>query len=235
MNEHPSWQYDEMKQIGKDYGSLAEVEAYDARHGKFRNIEKENADILEALGTQPDHELIEFGTGTGAFALQAARSCRRVYAVDVSNTMLEYAKKKAARLAITNITFVHGGFLSYEHAASPVKAIVTSTAFHHLPDFWKGIALQRLNRMLKTGGQLYIADVIFEARDVRGNIERWIAKLETVAGQEIRKDVETHIRQEYSTYDWILDGLLERAGFSITDKTMIEGVIGQYLCRKNAA
>jgi len=234
MSEYPSWQYNEMKQIGKDYGSLAEVEAYDARHGKFRNVEKENNDILESLRVEAGHVIIEFGPGTGAFVRQASRRCAHVYAVDVSQTMLEYAKKKAAEAGITNITYCHGGFLTYAHTAEPVDAIVTNTAFHHLPDFWKGIALQRMNGMLKTGGQFYLSDVIFEQKNVRPNIEQFMAKLERAAGPDIRKDVEAHIRQEYSTYDWILDGLLERAGFQIVSKTMHEGVLGRYLCRKTA-
>ena len=97
MADYPSWQYDEMQQIGKDYDSLAEVEAYDVRHGRFRNVKKENEDILERLRVQADHVVIEFGTGTGAFARQAARRCARVYAVDVSRAMLAYAEKKAAQ------------------------------------------------------------------------------------------------------------------------------------------
>jgi putative AdoMet-dependent methyltransferase len=233
MSEYPSWQYDEMKQIGKDYDSLAEVEAYDARHGKFRDVEKENEEILESLHVQPDHVVIDMGTGTGAFALLAARRCARVYAVDISSVMLEYAKKKAARAGLTNIIFCRGGFLTYSHAAPLVDAIVTNTAFHHLPDFWKGIALQRLNGMLKPGGQLYLSDVVFAQKDVHQNIEKFIAKLEGIAGPDIRNDVEAHIRQEFSTYDWIMDGLFERAGFRILSKVIQEGVIGRYLCRKD--
>jgi cyclopropane fatty-acyl-phospholipid synthase-like methyltransferase len=232
VSNHPLWQYDEMKQIGKDYSDLAEVEAYDARHGKFRNVEKENEDILAKLHIQPDQIVMEFGSGTGAFVLQAAGRCAHVYAVDVSQAMLEYSKKKAGQAGITNVTFCRGGFLTYSHTAQPVDAIVSNTAFHHLPDFWKGMALLRLNKMLKAGGLFYLSDVIFQHNCVHENIERWIEKLEKAAGQEIRKDVEAHIRQEFSTYDWILDGLLERANFEIISKTIHEGVIGHYLCRK---
>lgn len=53
MAEYPAWQYDEMRQIGKDYGSIAEVEVYDLRHGRFRNIQKENEEILASLDLQP--------------------------------------------------------------------------------------------------------------------------------------------------------------------------------------
>jgi ubiquinone/menaquinone biosynthesis C-methylase UbiE len=234
MSECPPWQYDEMRQIGKDYDSLAEVEAYDVRHGRFRDVEKENEAILESLRVQPDHVVIEFGPGTGAFSIHAARRCARVYAVDISRAMLEYAKKKAASAEISNIVFCHGGFLTYTHAGPPVDAIVTNTAFHHLPDFWKGTVLKRMNGMLKPGGQLYLSDIVFEDKDVQKNIEHFIARLEKVAGPEIRSDVEAHIRQEFSTYDWIMDGLLERAGFGIVSKVIQEGVIGRYLCRKRA-
>lgn len=234
MNDYPSWQYDEMKQIGKDYDDLAEVEAYDARHGKFRNVEKENELILEKLCVKLEHVLIDLGTGTGAFAIQAARRCSKVFAVDISRAMLEYAKRKAERAGATNIVFCHGGFLTYSHSAQPVDAIVTNTAFHHLPDFWKGIALQGLNKMIKLGGRLYLSDVVFEEKNVHENIAQFIAKLEKVAGHDIRKDVEAHVRQEFSTYDWIIDGLLERANFRITSKAIQDGVIGRYLCRKES-
>jgi putative AdoMet-dependent methyltransferase len=234
MEAYPGWQYDEMKQIGKDYGSLAEVEAYDARHGKFRNVDRENEEILERLGIRPDHVVIEIGTGTGAFAIQAAHRCAQVHAVDVSLTMLGYAKKKAAKQGVKNITFHHGGFLTYDHSGQPVDAVVTNTALHHLPDFWKGMALHRLSGMLKDGGQLYLSDVVFEQVGAEANIERWIEKLERAAGPDMRNAVEAHIRHEFSTYDWILDGLLARAGFAIIVKTMHEGVVGRYLCRKKS-
>jgi len=233
MNSYPAWQYDETQQVGKDYGSMAEVEAYDQRHGKFRNVQKENDEILNVLAIRPDQVVIEIGTGTGAFALQAAKQCSKVYAVDISASMLEYAQAKAGKAGIGNVEFCRGGFLTYS-PEQPVDVVVTNTAFHHLPDLWKGIALQRMNRMLKPGGQLYLSDVIFDSRNVLANIEQFIEKLEAVAGPDLRRDVEAHVRQEYSTYDWIMDGLLERANFRIKSKVMLNGVLGRYLCVKDS-
>jgi ubiquinone/menaquinone biosynthesis C-methylase UbiE len=181
----------------------------------------------------PEHTVIEFGTGTGAFALRAAKSCAMVYAIDISSTMLAYAERKSKRLGINNLVFCQAGFLTYRHKASPADAIVTSTALHHLPDFWKSIALQRLHGMLKPGGHLYLADVIFSNCQVQENIERWIAKLEKIGGDKLRREVEAHISQEFSTFDWVIDGMLERAGFHIIDKKLEDGVVGNYLCRRN--
>jgi putative AdoMet-dependent methyltransferase len=234
MNEYVSWQYDEMKQIGRDFGDPAEVEAYDARHGKFRNVEKENDEVLAKLDVRPSDVLMDIGTGTGAFALRAAGRCARVYAVDISRSMLDYARSKAAKAGIANVVFRPGGFLTYVHDAPPVDAVVTSTALHHLPDFWKGVALGRLNGMVRPGGQLYLSDVVFDHRNVRENIGRFIGWLEKAGGSAMRQDMESHVRNEYSTYGWIMEGLLERAGFRILDATVHEGVIGRYLCRKES-
>jgi cyclopropane fatty-acyl-phospholipid synthase-like methyltransferase len=216
------------------YHHLARLqpEAFQERFSFLFDVEKESESILKSLRLDPGHVVIEFGPGTGAFALAAARRCAKVYAVDISSAMLQYAEQKAAKAGIANIVFRRGGFLTYAHDAPPVDAIVTNTAFHHLPDLWKGIALQRMNGMLRPGGTLYLSDVIFEQRNVRENIERFIAKLGAMAGPEMKKDVEAHVRKEYSTFDWIMDGLFERAGFRIAGKTMQEGVIGRYICRK---
>jgi ubiquinone/menaquinone biosynthesis C-methylase UbiE len=234
MKEHSSWQYDEFKQVGKDYSMPTEVEIYDSSHADFRDLEEESNAILEALAVKTNDVLIDFGAGTGTFAIQAALRCARVYAVDVSQTMIDYAKAKAAKTGVSNIVFCHSGFLTYEHGDQAVDAIVTTFAFHHLPDFWKGIALNRMNRMLKPDGQLYINDVILEEDHALKNIAAFIDKQAAAGGDFLREDAEEHFREEYSTYDWIMDGLLSRAGFTIKSKSMHDGVIGNYLCAKNA-
>jgi len=75
--------------------------------------------------------------------------------------------------------------------------------------------------------------VLFAQADAEANITRWIDTLGDIGGQQLRDEVATHIREEFSTFDWIMDGLLERADFSILSKDMVEGVVGTYLCQKN--
>lgn len=233
MNHDLSWRYDEFKQVGTDYSSKAEVEIYDSSHADFRDMEAESKRILDSLGIEGGDELIDFGSGTGTFAIQAARRCARVYAVDVSQAMLDCAAAKASKAGTTNIEFHHAGFLTYEHNDSPVDAVVTTFAFHHLPDFWKGIALKRVTGMLKPGGRLYIHDVILDEANAIENIAAFIDKLATAGGKLLREDTERHFRDEYSTYDWVMDGLLIRAGFAIKSKQIDGGVLGTYICTKN--
>ena len=233
MHHGFSWQYDEFKQVGTDYSSNAEVEIYDASHADFRDIEAESIKVLDLLEIEGDKGLIDFGSGTGTFAIQAASRCDRVYAVDVSRAMIDRAAAKAIKAGTANIEFHHAGFLTYEHNDASVDAVVTTFAFHHLPDFWKGIALKRVAGMLKSGGQLYIHDVILEEANALENITALIDKLATAGGNPLREDTERHFKDEYSTYDWVMDGLLSRAGFTIKSKHIDGGVLGTYICTKN--
>lgn len=44
----------------------------------------------------------------------------------------------------------------------------------------------------------------------------------------IVEDVGVHIREEYSTFTWIMESLLEKAGFRIGTVNYDKGVLAQY-------
>lgn len=234
MKIRRTWQYNEFQHVGKDYSIPNEVEMYDSSHSDFRDIEKESNAVLDVLGIGKNDVMIDFGSGTGTFAIQAALRCATVYAVDVSPAMIEYARNKADKAGVSNISFCHGGFLTFEYDGPAADVIVTTFAFHHLPDFWKGIALKRMYRMLKPGGQLLIHDAILEEDHAIENIAAYIEKLAAAGGDFLQQDAEAHFREEFSTYDWIMDGLLSRAGFVIRSKNIQDGVIGTYYCTKQS-
>ncbi|MDY6855865.1 MAG: class I SAM-dependent methyltransferase [Thermodesulfobacteriota bacterium] len=227
-----SWQYDEFKQVGTDYSYKAELYIYDSRHTDFRHRVSTSINILDSLEITGSDLVIDFGAGTGNFVIQAARRCARVYSVDVSQAILDIVQSKTTQAELSNVEFHHAGFLNYEHADQPVDAIVTTFSLHHLPDFWKGIAFKRMNRMLKPFGKLYIQDVIIEEDNALKNIQALIDKLKNSGGNPLREDTERHFQDEYSTYDWLMDGLLCRAGFSIKSKHIDDGVFGTYICIK---
>lgn len=230
-----SWQYDEFKPVGRDYGSQSEVDIYDSSHADFRDIQTESIRVLERLELKGGDTVIDFGSGTGVFSVEAAKHGVQVHAVDVSKAMLARAKNRAEEEKVAeNIQFHHAGFLTYPHPDSTADAVVTTYAFHHLPDFWKGVALQRIHRMLKPHGQFYLHDVIIEDRKAVENIARFIDQQEKAGGDFLREDAEGHFREEFSTYDWVLDEMLTRTGFKITSKQIEGGVIGTYVAKKPA-
>ncbi|MCC5790409.1 MAG: class I SAM-dependent methyltransferase [Opitutales bacterium] len=232
MKSDSLWHYDEFKPVGRDYGSQSEVDVYDASHADFRDIKAESNKVLDTLGIKGGETVIDFGSGTGSFALEAAKRGARVHAVDVSLAMLDQAKAKADQEGVSGIEFHHAGFLTYQHPDGFADAIVTTFAFHHLPDFWKGIALGRICRMLKHGGQFYMHDVVIEESNALENIALFIEKQGKAGGDFLREDAEGHFRDEFSTYDWVIDEMLARAGFHIAHKNSEGGVLGTYLCRK---
>jgi ubiquinone/menaquinone biosynthesis C-methylase UbiE len=237
MKDHPNWFYNEMKHTGVDYSSSAQVAVYDERHQKFRDYKKGAEAIIDALALGPEDTVIDMGVGTGAFTLHAATRVKTIYAVDVSPVMLAYTHRKAREACLKNIVFCHGGFLTYEHQAAPVDAVVSVAVLHHLPDFWKGVALRRVAQMLKPGGRFYLFDVVFPAElaDYETRFNGWVDGMAQTVGADFAAEAETHIRDEYSTYAWAMEGLLTRAGFRIDSAAYADGFGGAtYLCAKAA-
>lgn len=228
------WEYDDMVHIGKDFANREVVKEYDARHRRLRDVDKENEAVIAALGLGEDHVVADIGCGTGAFVLMAARHSAKVFAVDISTVMLDYTRDRAEREGIGNIVYRRGGFLTYRHEGEPLDAVSTSLALHHLPDFWKQRALNRMNAMLKDGGRLYLMDVVFSDEDCEKNIPAWIEKVRAEAGPDIAEDLMSHIRNEHSTFTWIMEGLLERAGFKIDDSVLSDGALARYFCTKTS-
>ena len=232
----PAWRYDEMKPCGADFNSFFVARAYDKYHQTFRDYRQEAEQIVAALGLDSSAAVLDMGCGTGAFAIHAAPHYRKIYAVDVAKAMLGRAQRKAKKAGLTNIEFRHGGFLTYEHTDEPVDAIVSVVALHHLPDFWKLVGLHRLASMLKPDGRLYLSDVVysFDVGRCGPSIERFVEKMSARTTPGGRRAAETHVREEYSTCGWIMEGLLERAGFRIDDADYKDDFLAAYLCTKKS-
>ncbi|MEK3875920.1 class I SAM-dependent methyltransferase [Paenibacillus sp. FSL M7-0420] len=230
----PKWQYDELQQIGIDFGSDQEVETYDSYMNNIRSIEQEIRQALESINLQSDHTLLEIGTGTAELAIAAARQCNKVIAIDISSSMLDYAKRKAKRLGVHNIEFYLGGFLSFAGAGRSLDAVVTQNALHHLPDTWKMIALTRIYDMLKTGGKFYLKDVIysFDIQNYNVFFSNLVDAHKYFHGDKAEEIALSFIKEEYPTLDWIMDGMLRRAGFAIESVEHFEGFTSTFVCVK---
>jgi ubiquinone/menaquinone biosynthesis C-methylase UbiE len=230
----PEWQYDEMQQVGTDYTDEAQVEAYDQRMQKLRDVKEETKGIIKSINLKENETILEIGTGTGSFAIEAAKICAKVIAIDVSQKMLEFAQQKAQMMEITNIEFNHAGFLTYGHTGEPLDAIVSQLALHHLPDFWKIIALRGIFEMLKDGGKFYLRDTVysFDVGNYKNFFNNMIDRVKDAADAELTRDFEIAVREEYTTLDWIMEGLLKKAGFSIDKADYFEGFMAVYICTK---
>lgn len=229
----PSWYLDELGHAGPEHLDADYVAGYDRKTGVDP---AGDLALLLDLGLNENDTLLDLGTGTGALPLLAAPRCRKVIAVDVSAPMLDALQRRAEAAGIDNIEVVQGGFLSYQHDGEPVDIVYSRHALHHLPDFWKVIAFRRIAAMLKPGGIFHFRDLIFavEPDEVDPAIERWLSgAAPTPEVGWTREELETHLREEYSTFSWLIEPMLERTGFEIRERHGVESQIYlAYTCVK---
>jgi ubiquinone/menaquinone biosynthesis C-methylase UbiE len=220
-----------MAHAGPEHLDAAYVQRYDVKAGVDP---AEAAETLRRYGLRPEWTLVDLGTGTGALAIAAAGHCRRVVAVDVSPAMLAIARGKAQAAQAANIEFVRAGFLSYEHRGEPADAVCSRHALHQLPDFWKGLALARIAAMLRPGGVLWLRDLVysFDPSEAADQLDAWLdAAPEDPAVGWTAAELGTHIRDEHSTYSWLLEPMLERVGFEIVEHEYSPSrTFAAYLC-----
>ncbi len=236
MDRDPnSWLLVEADVAGREHADPEHARRYDA---KMDSQAAQEVALLEALGVAgADHVVVEFGTGTGQFAMAAAAAFGRVIAVDVSPVMLAQLKHKVAERRRGEISIVEAGFLTYEHSGDPVDAVYSRYALHHLPDFWKAVALARIAGIMRPGGVFRLWDVVysFEPAQVGHAIEAALAPFTASSPEEgwTRAEVAEHIREEHSTFAWLLEPMLERVGFTIVDAQYSDDLLdARYVCRK---
>jgi len=227
---------DELAYAGRENRDAEHVARYD---GKMDSGAADELAALRAAGLGEDATVIDLGAGTGQFALAAAGVVRRVIAVDVSPVMLDHLRAKLGASGADNVECVAGGFLTYEHRGEPANLVYTRLALHHLPDFWKARALVRMAGMLKPGGMLRLSDVVygFEATEAEAWLEDWMSKTasDDVEGGWTRAELEEHVRDEHSTFTWLLEPMIERAGFTIEQAEYSDDrMFAHYRCVKPA-
>ena len=110
-------------------------------------------------------------------------------------------------------------------------------ALHHLPDFWKAVALARVHQVLRPGGVLRLWDVVysFNPAEAGVRIESWCSTGKTTADEGwSRGELEEHVRDEHSTYTWLLEPIIQRSGFAIEDAEVSDdGIFAKYVLRRS--
>jgi protein-L-isoaspartate(D-aspartate) O-methyltransferase len=126
--------------------------------------------MTDMLQLQPEHRVLEIGTGSGYQAAILSRLCRLVYSVEVVPELSEAAQRLFQQLGYDNIeTRTGNGYEGWpEHA--PYDGIIVTAAASHVPP--------ALIEQLKPGGRLIIPvgepyshqELILVEKDPQGEI-----------------------------------------------------------------
>ena len=153
------WYYNQRRQLGLDSAVASIYDRHDDSDVRARAA-------LTMLGVQRGWRVADIGCGNGVLACEAALLGAEVDAIDISPAMLALAKIYARDRKVA-VRTQSAGMLSFAYQPNSYDLIVSEFTLHHLPDFWKAVALARIFAALKPGANFTLDDI----RD-------WLAKHE---------------------------------------------------------
>jgi ubiquinone/menaquinone biosynthesis C-methylase UbiE len=131
---------------------------------RFRKALQPPAKVMAASGIKPGMQVLEIGSGSGAFTLDAARAAApagKVYALDVQEDMIAKLRKKLSRPEnsdVKNIEIVKKSAYDLPFDNGSVDLVFMVTVFQEIPD--KQRTLAEIKRVLKPAGILAISEFL---------------------------------------------------------------------------
>src|SRR3982075_361183 len=147
------WFYNQRRRLGLDRAVMALCDPHDDSDLRARAA-------LSMLGVKKGWRIADIGCGNGVFACEAALLGAEVDAIDISPAMLALAEIQARDRKVA-IRTQSAGLLSFAYQPDTYDLVVSEFALHHLPDFWKAVALSRIFCALKPGSSFYLRDIVF--------------------------------------------------------------------------
>lgn len=141
-------------------GAIGRARAYEALSavvfaGRRRRL---YGRLVELSGARPGEQALDVGCGTGYLAGLLARAVApggTVTGIDPAPAMVDYARHHVRH---DGCTFAQGVAEELPCADGTADLVVSSLAFHHIPEDRREQALAEVFRVLRPGGRLLLAD-----------------------------------------------------------------------------
>jgi ubiquinone/menaquinone biosynthesis C-methylase UbiE len=143
-------------------GTRESVKAIDARYGELA----ESSCCLSCGGAvdrahpQVGEVCVDLGSGRGTDVLRMAEEVGpkgHAFGVDITDKMLEKAKKTAARLGVENATFLKAELDALPLEDGSVDLVISNCTINHAAD--KEAVWEEIHRVLKPGGRFVVSDI----------------------------------------------------------------------------
>jgi ubiquinone/menaquinone biosynthesis C-methylase UbiE len=133
-------------------------QAQNFSHWDITQNEKIHQSLFIFCGLQPGDVLLDAACGTGAFAIFAAKKIKEVKGVDISENMIEIAKKQAKKTGLKNIEFICDDVENLPCADETFTVVLSKSAFHHMKNY--ETVFKEMIRCCQKGGKICIEDIV---------------------------------------------------------------------------
>ncbi|MCI6550280.1 MAG: bifunctional demethylmenaquinone methyltransferase/2-methoxy-6-polyprenyl-1,4-benzoquinol methylase UbiE [Prevotella sp.] len=243
------YRQEEIKPYGEDgdKGKLVEqmfnhiAPTYDTlNHRLSWNIDKSwrRKAISQLMPLRPK-TILDIATGTGDFAILAARMIRpkSILGIDISEGMMEIGRQKVKQLHLDDtITFQKDDCLALSIDDNTFDAATAAFGIRNFADLDRG--LKEIHRVLKPGGQLSIVELSAPQKfPMRQLFKLYSHTILPIYGKIVSKDINAYqyltSTMEAFPQGEMMKGIFEKAGYKdVKYKRLTFGICTMYLATK---
>ncbi|MGH2722140.1 MAG: arsenite methyltransferase [Actinomycetota bacterium] len=121
--------------------------------------------------------VLDLGSGGGIDVILSARrvgSAGKAYGLDMTDEMLDLARRNAADAGVANVEFLKGTIEEIPLADATVDVVISNCVINLSPD--KGRVLEEVARVLRPGGRFAVSDIVADPgmdEATRRDMELW--------------------------------------------------------------
>lgn len=137
------------EEINKRYSELAESSCCLSCGGAINYAKAAGGEVC-----------VDLGSGRGTDVMRLAESVGEngyVYGIDISDGMLEKARRTAKRLGITNVEFINSPLEKIALDDNRANLVISNCTINHAAD--KQVVWNEIYRILNKGGRFVISDI----------------------------------------------------------------------------